>query len=268
MGQSRILQTNPPLKRAARSIHHPKSGNNLDIQKIQVANGRIICKTSRYKKLSDSLLEVRQVNAGRNCSNMGRPRQFRIEDVLECAIECFSAMGYEATSIQDLMEVTGIQKGSLYSTFGGKEDLFIECLRYSWDQEKTYIEKELARSGDLVEFSVNLASQSCFEVKSESLPSPADRRNFYRLMFHSIAAGSVLMPGAHEMVEEVFQFFSEKIAEAQRSGHVRGDLSASGISRILLCHIVGGGLMCSRFGGVERDPEMARLMCREMLAFR
>lgn len=199
---------------------------------------------------------------------MGRPRQFRIEDALEAAIECFSGMGYEATSIQDLMEATGIQKGSLYSTFGGKEELFIQCLRHSWHQEKTYIEKELARSGNLVELSANLACQSGFDVKTESMSPPHERRNFYRLMFHSIASGSDLMAGAHEMVEEIFQFFSEKIDEAQRSGQVRGDLPASGITRILLCHIVGGGLMCSRFGGAERDREIARLLCREMLALR
>jgi len=40
----------------------------------------------------------------------------------------FWAEGYEATSMQDLVEAMGINRGSLYGTFGGKRALFLAAL--------------------------------------------------------------------------------------------------------------------------------------------
>ena len=63
---------------------------------------------------------------------MARPREFNEEDVIDKAVKVFWAKGYEATSIQDLVDAMGIQRGSLYATFGGKQPLFLKSLkRYS-----------------------------------------------------------------------------------------------------------------------------------------
>ena len=59
---------------------------------------------------------------------MGRPREFDPEIALDRAMELFWAQGYEATSIDDLVKSMGIQRGSLYSTFKSKQDLFLEAL--------------------------------------------------------------------------------------------------------------------------------------------
>jgi TetR/AcrR family transcriptional repressor of nem operon len=44
-------------------------------------------------------------------------------------MQAFWAKGYEATSLTDLMEVTGLHKGSLYQAFGDKHALFIMVLK-------------------------------------------------------------------------------------------------------------------------------------------
>ena len=63
---------------------------------------------------------------------MARPREFNEEDVIDKAVKVFWAKGYEATSMQDLVDAMGIQRGSLYATFGGKQPLFLKSLkRYS-----------------------------------------------------------------------------------------------------------------------------------------
>ena len=59
---------------------------------------------------------------------MARSKAFNEEEVLDKAVEVFWAKGYEATSIQDLVDAMGIQRGSLYSTFGGKQQLFLTAL--------------------------------------------------------------------------------------------------------------------------------------------
>ena len=58
---------------------------------------------------------------------MARPRQFLEEDVVEIAAQHFAKAGYNATSIDDLVAVTGLQRGSLYKAFGSKLNLVTLC---------------------------------------------------------------------------------------------------------------------------------------------
>ena len=59
---------------------------------------------------------------------MARPRTFDRDEVLDRAVELFWSQGYERTSIQDLVDSMGIQRGSLYAAFGDKKHLFLEAL--------------------------------------------------------------------------------------------------------------------------------------------
>jgi TetR/AcrR family transcriptional repressor of nem operon len=57
-------------------------------------------------------------------------KQFDVGEVLNKAMQAFWAHGYEATSTQHLVECMGINRGSLYATFGNKRDLFLRALRH------------------------------------------------------------------------------------------------------------------------------------------
>lgn len=56
---------------------------------------------------------------------MAGVRQFDEGSVLNAALDVFWAKGFGATSMQDLAEATGVQRGSLYNAYGGKEQLFM-----------------------------------------------------------------------------------------------------------------------------------------------
>lgn len=56
---------------------------------------------------------------------MARPREFAIDDALRAAGEVFRTKGYHATSLEDLIEGTGLAKGSLYKAFHDKKSLFM-----------------------------------------------------------------------------------------------------------------------------------------------
>ena len=59
---------------------------------------------------------------------MPRHKEFDTDAVLDKAMEAFWAKGYEATSIQDLVERMEINRGSLYHAFGDKQSLFLAAL--------------------------------------------------------------------------------------------------------------------------------------------
>ena len=59
---------------------------------------------------------------------MARPKAFDPEDILGRATALFWRKGYEATSVADLVEALGINRGSLYDTFKDKRTLFLAAL--------------------------------------------------------------------------------------------------------------------------------------------
>lgn len=59
---------------------------------------------------------------------MARPREFDRDEVVEKALQVFWRRGYQATSVSDLVEATGLNRGSLYDTFGDKHGLFLEAV--------------------------------------------------------------------------------------------------------------------------------------------
>jgi TetR/AcrR family transcriptional repressor of nem operon len=60
---------------------------------------------------------------------MGRPRAFDRDVALERAMDVFWARGYENASISDLLAAMGIQRFSMYATFGNKQELFLAALK-------------------------------------------------------------------------------------------------------------------------------------------
>lgn len=63
---------------------------------------------------------------------MARPIEFEYDVVLERATEQFWREGFEASSVQKLLDVTDINRGTLYNSFGDKDTFFKSCVdRYN-----------------------------------------------------------------------------------------------------------------------------------------
>jgi len=62
---------------------------------------------------------------------MTKGQQTRRE-IIEKAAPLFNQKGYEGTSLSDLMDATGLQKGGIYRYFGSKEELAAAAFDYSW----------------------------------------------------------------------------------------------------------------------------------------
>ncbi|RPE00797.1 TetR/AcrR family transcriptional regulator [Aureibaculum marinum] len=60
---------------------------------------------------------------------MARKKEYREEEVIEKAMNLFWRNGYETTSMQMLEKEMGINKFSIYSSFGSKNGVFLESIK-------------------------------------------------------------------------------------------------------------------------------------------
>jgi len=72
---------------------------------------------------------------------LARTREFDEGEALDAALRTFRRKGYEATTLPDLLEATGLARQSLYNAFGDKRELFLKSLR-------RYAEGELERMAE------------------------------------------------------------------------------------------------------------------------
>jgi TetR/AcrR family transcriptional repressor of nem operon len=53
--------------------------------------------------------------------------------IIEAAAPIFNQCGYEGSSLNALMEATGLKKGGIYRHFASKEELAAEAFDYTWE---------------------------------------------------------------------------------------------------------------------------------------
>lgn len=159
---------------------------------------------------------------------MARPREFQREEVVAKALSVFWRKGYQATSVQDLVEATGVNRGSLYDTFGDKHGLFLEAVAHYRSHVTAQRLARLEEPGpsrrriaaffkELVDFSLGEGRLlGCLMTNSAIELAPHDRDT--RL---AVAASMGAMEAA----------FRRVLTQARKNGEIRAQKSPADLAR-------------------------------------
>ena len=71
---------------------------------------------------------------------------FDREQVIENVMELFWKKGYNGTSMQDLVDVTGLNRSSFYNSFGDKFSLFGEALKFYQDRQNELLKESFSEA--------------------------------------------------------------------------------------------------------------------------
>jgi TetR/AcrR family transcriptional regulator, copper-responsive repressor len=74
----------------------------------------------------------------------GRPRAYDPQVAIARAAEKFWQAGYAGTSLDDLVEATGMNRPSLYAAFGDKRDLYLKTLEHYREEGRALARDALA----------------------------------------------------------------------------------------------------------------------------
>lgn len=83
---------------------------------------------------------------------LGRPLEFDPQTALDAAMHQFWVKGYNATSLQDLLNCMRISKSSFYQAYLSKEDLFLNCITHYCEQKTKELEDNLVTSSSGIKF--------------------------------------------------------------------------------------------------------------------
>lgn len=79
----------------------------------------------------------------------GRPRSFDESEVLERALQAFWTRGFDATSLDDLTEATGIARPSLFAAFGNKESIYVRAIERYGDRMRAAFDSSFTKEATL-----------------------------------------------------------------------------------------------------------------------
>jgi len=82
---------------------------------------------------------------------VGPNKQFDKDEALNKALEIFWAKGFEATSMQDLVLNMGVNRASMYHTYGNKHALFIAALECYIESNLEHFKQALNAPGSPLE---------------------------------------------------------------------------------------------------------------------
>ena len=72
---------------------------------------------------------------------MGAKGQATRQKLIKTARDLFKRKGFNNTSIGDILQATGVNRGNLYFHFKGKDDLAIAVLRQALEGELRFLER-------------------------------------------------------------------------------------------------------------------------------
>jgi len=170
---------------------------------------------------------------------MGRTREFNTEEVLLKTMNLFWTKGYQATSMEDLMSETKLNKQSLYTAFGDKRSLFIKGL-------DLYIKNILAETEARIinkKSPLKALANALYEIaETENIAHPKGcmvSRTASEIGENDIEI-SKMLEGFHIKTEALIE---KAILEAQKLGEVVDIISAEDISKILMTTITGSRVL-------------------------
>jgi len=180
---------------------------------------------------------------------MARPREFNEVAVLDAALHQFWNNGYEATSMRDLSEHTGMTTPSLYNAFGDKKALYRlvldryvrvtleQCAQIFGSKHPPLIALQQLFDITVTEALADNLHKGCFVVNTALEVAPHDQD------FRDVVT---------EMFAEIEKYVRNAVQAGQQNGTIHSTQPAADIARLALSTILGLRVLAR----ANPDPEL------------
>lgn len=157
-------------------------------------------------------------------------KSFNEQEVLNKAMRVFWKKGFDSTSIADLIESTGLNRGSLYNAYGGKQQLFVKAL-LNYDQSRLRALASLEALDN-----PNMAISKFFDNHVSASVADPDRKGCFLfntasdVYAHDQQVNQIVTNG----IGQIEAFLRRCIEVGQVRGSIRDDLVPANTAKTLL----------------------------------
>ncbi|MEM7085675.1 MAG: TetR/AcrR family transcriptional regulator [Bacteroidota bacterium] len=149
---------------------------------------------------------------------MPRTEDFNRDQVLDKAKNAFWLKGYNGTSMQDLVDATGLNRSSIYNSFGSKMELYQESLKQYQKESGTIFEKARNQERTAIE-TIGLI----FVFVLEDILGDADRKGCMLINCHTEMGNqdTELKALFSANQEHLVSIFEDLVKQGQKDGSVK-----------------------------------------------
>lgn len=192
---------------------------------------------------------------------MARPREFDEERVLDAVMEIFWRNGYEGTSAQDLVDATGLGRGSLYAAYANKDGLFEQALLRYHKRARAHVDK-LRQEGSPIERLRELMT----DIVEADLTAPQKRGC---LATNSAVEMAGRDPRVADLVRQNFDILVRGIEQTIRRGQavneIRPEADAAVLALFLFNAVQGLRVLAKTLQPKDR-PQLAAVIDQTLAA--
>jgi AcrR family transcriptional regulator len=182
---------------------------------------------------------------------MGRNRGFDETTVLDVVRDRFWTTGFDGTSTYDLMEATGLGKGSIYKAFGNKHSLYVRVFS-DYCQGLVAQAREELREGPHAVLTSPMARLERYVVSlADAFATESPRRGCFLTKVTADRAGEddMVAATARRAFEDLAGALASAIRNAQDAGEAAEHVDATALGYLLLS--VVRGIDCMAKAGVD-----------------
>jgi AcrR family transcriptional regulator len=186
-------------------------------------------------------------------SKTGRPRAFAEDAALEAAMRVFWEKGYEGATLTDLTEAMGINRSSVYATFGDKQALFRMAIARYAEGPAAYTREALRQP------TARAVVEALLRGALELLTDPSHPPGCLSVQ-GALACGSDAEPIKQAMIEWRRQGESalrKRLQRARREGDLAKNVNPGDLARYISTVLTGLGVQAAN--GTAK-AEMTRLV--------
>ena len=184
------------------------------------------------------------------------------ELIVENAAGLFNTIGYHRTSMSDLMQATGLEKGGIYNHFKSKDELAIAAFEYAVKVFGKRIQERVSKEKSPLKKLYALIDGFQANVEDPPLEGGCPLLN---CAVENDQSNEALKAKARESVDALTRFVEGLVIDAQAAKEIRRKFSPKQVATFIVSSIEGG-IMLSRLYEDKRRMGMVADSIREYLS--
>ncbi len=186
------------------------------------------------------------------------------EKIVQKALELFHEKGYNHTSMNDIVDLTGVKKGNLYFHYNSKEELAVEVLKEALRDYDSFISSRMSGATPLARLISMIDAIAAYHV---------EKGNGRGCIFGNMALESRERDSTlSKFVQSVFEKWESNISALLKSGINSGEIMESGSTernaRVIISQLEGAVMLSRVYSEYGPLRESADVIIKQLKSLR